>query len=274
VRTLVTGATGRVGSRFVPRLAAEGGQVRVLVRDAERAAPLWDAGFDVMLGDLADAGAVKRAVADMDAVVHLAAAFRGTGAEEITGTNRDGTVRLAEAALNAGVDRFVYASTSLVYGPGRGRPAREDDELQATEAYPASKVAAERALRRLCEEEGLGLRVVRLGFVYGEGDPHLAEASRWACGWPADRRLHLLHHADAAQGLLRVLAAGGVDGRVYNVADDAPVTARELLALAGEQPDPDAAARPLADPWAGVLDTRRIRNELGFAPYYPGLRPA
>ncbi|MEN3307297.1 MAG: hypothetical protein V7603_3499 [Micromonosporaceae bacterium] len=269
MRTLVTGATGRVGSRFLPRLAAEGDQVRVLVRSADGAAPLWDAGSDVVLGDLADADAVKRAVADMDAVVHLAAAFRGTGPEETTGTNQDATVRLARAALNAGVGRFVHASTNLVYGPGRGRPAREEDELAPTGAYPVSKAAAEQALRQLHQQEGLGLRVVRLAFVYGEGDPHLAESLRWARQWPAHQRLHMVHHADVAQGLLRVLAADGIDGRVYNLADDAPVTAWELLALAGEEPDPGAATRTLADPWAGIVDTRRIRGELGFRPHHP-----
>ncbi len=250
MRTLVTGATGRVGSRFVPRLKpADGYQVRVLARDPERAAPLWNAGFDVVLGDLADAGAVKRGVADMDAVVHLAP------------TNADLTVRLARAALNAGVRRFVYASTTLVYGPGRGRPAREMDE-------PAP-AGGEQELWRLHEDEGLGLRVLRLASVYGEGDPRLTEVLPRVRRWPAHRRLHLVHHADVAQALLRVLAADGVDGRAYNVADDAPVTSWELLALAGQEPDPDAATRPLDDPWEGIVDTRRIRTELDFRPYHP-----
>jgi uncharacterized protein YbjT (DUF2867 family) len=124
MRTLVTGATGRVGSRLLPLLPHVGAEVRVLTRSAERAAPLWDDGFDVVLGDLADAGAVKRAVADMDAVVHLAPA------------DPDTTVRLARAALNAGVTRFVYVTGQ---GPG-----------------------AEHELRRLHREEGLGLRMVRL----------------------------------------------------------------------------------------------------------------
>jgi uncharacterized protein YbjT (DUF2867 family) len=129
VRTLVIGATGHVGTHLLPLLAAEaaavdGGQVRVLVRSAERAAPLWNAGFDVILGDLADADAVKRAVADVDAVLHLAPA------------DQDATVRLAQAALNAGVRRFVYLT-------GR-RPGAESE------------------LRRLHREEGLGLRLVRL----------------------------------------------------------------------------------------------------------------
>jgi uncharacterized protein YbjT (DUF2867 family) len=101
LRTLVTGATGSVGSRIVPRLAARGDLVRVLVHDPERAAPLWNAGCDVVIGDLSDPAAVRRAVADMDAVVHL------------VDTGQEATVRLAEAARDAGVRRFVDASADL-----------------------------------------------------------------------------------------------------------------------------------------------------------------
>jgi nucleoside-diphosphate-sugar epimerase len=269
MRTLVTGVTGRVGSRFAPRLAAGGAEVRVLVRDPAQVARWWDAGFDVMVGDLADPDAVKHAVADMAAVVHLAAAFRHAGEEEIFDTNREATIRLARAALDAGVPRFLYASTTLVYGPGRGRPLREEDEPAPAGAYPASKAAAERALLRMHAEHGLGVRVARLAFVYGEGDPHLSEFVSRARQWPSHQRLHLVHHADVAQGLGRILAADGIDGRVYNVADDAPVTAWELLALAGEEPEEGAADRPLADPWAGIADTGRIRAELGYRPEYP-----
>ena len=81
--------------------------------------------------------------------------------------------------------------------------------------------------------------------------------------------LHLLHHADAAQAVTRALHAPGVDGRVYHAADEAPVTAVELHALNGA-PFPD---RPQgdADLWHGIVDTTRIRSELGFRPWYPSV---
>ncbi len=106
MRTLVTGATGQLGSRFVPMLAACGGQVRVLEGDPERAAPLWNAGFDIVIGDLGDPEAVRRAVADVDAVVHL------------VDTGQEATVRLAQAAREAGVRRFVDASSDLSTSAG------------------------------------------------------------------------------------------------------------------------------------------------------------
>ena len=115
----------------------------------------------------------------------------------------------------------------------------------------------------------MGLRIVRLAFVYGEGDPHLAESLQWAGRWPGHQRLHLLHHADAAQAVTRALHAPGVDGRTYKAADEAPVTAVELHARNGV-PFPD---RPTGDPdlWHGIVDTTRIRHELGFRPLYPSV---
>ena len=105
--------------------------------------------------------------------------------------------------------------------------------------------------------------------VRGEGDPHLAESLWWAREWPLHKRLHLVHHAGVGQALLRAVQANGVDGQIFNVADDAPVTALELLNLNREPIPEEAASRALDDPWAGIADTAKIRRELGFRPIYP-----
>ena len=266
MRTLLTGVTGRVGSRLAPRLAART-PLRVLVRDPDRVAPYWDQGHDVVIGDLRDPDAVKRAVHGVDAVVHLAAAFRGVDEAETVVVNRDAAAQLGRAALEAGVSRFVFASTSLVYGPGRGRPAHEDDEARpGGHPYPQSKAAAERALLDLHHDGGLGLRIVRLAFVYGDGDPHLAGWLPRMAGGAAHQRLHIVHHADVARGMWLTLAEDGIDGRIFNLADDAPLTAWELCALTGQ---PAPAGDGPVDPWAGMVDTRRIRTELGFRPIFP-----
>src|SRR5256885_16259790 len=87
MRTLLTGVTGRVGSRLAPRLAART-PLRVLVRDPDRVAPYWDQGHDVVIGDLRDPDAVKRPVHGVDAVVHPPAAFRGADEAETGAGNR------------------------------------------------------------------------------------------------------------------------------------------------------------------------------------------
>jgi nucleoside-diphosphate-sugar epimerase len=276
--TLLTGTTGQVGRRFVPRLLAQsrrGERVRVLVRDAARAERFAELGAEVVVGDLRDTEALGKAVAGVDAVVNVAASFRGVPDEEAWAVNRDAAVDLGRAALASGVRRFVQVSTGLVYGIGRGRPLTEEDETRPGGAmwgaYPESKAAAERELLAL---EGLDVRVGRLPFVYGEGDPHLAQSLMWAAHWAATQRLQMGHHADVAQGLLRILHAPGIAGRIYNIADDAPVTAVELHQLNGVDVPAELHERTDPDPWSQITSTDRIRRELGYRPLYPSVYTA
>jgi len=273
--TLVTGTTGQVGRRLVPRLLAQarpGEGVRVLVRDAARGERYAELGAEVVVGDLRDTEALGKAVAGADAVLNVAASFRGVPDEEAWAVNRDAALALGRAALASGVRRFVQVSTGLVYGGGRGRPMTEDDESrpggEMWGAYPAAKAAAEQELLAL---EGMEVRIGRLPFVYGEGDPHLANSLMWARNWAPTQRLQMGHHADVAQGLLRLLYAPAVSGPVYNIADDAPVTTVELYQLNGVAVPAELQEHTDPDPWFGIMSTQRIRRDLGFRPIYPSV---
>jgi nucleoside-diphosphate-sugar epimerase len=276
--TLVTGSTGEVGRRFVPRLlrrTAPGDTVRLLVRDEERGAPFAALGAEIAVGELRDDASVRKALAGADAVVNIAAAFRGVPDEEAWAVNRDGALGLGRAALEARTGRFVQVSTNLAYGAGRGRPLVEDDQPlpggPMWGAYAASKAEAEQGLLALHHDHGLDVRIGSLAFVYGEGDPHLAQSLQWAAHWAGHQRLAMAHHADVTQGLLRLLYAPGAAGRKYNIADDAPVTAVELHQLNGAELPAELAERVDPDPWYGLTSTIRIRDELGFRPLYPSV---
>ncbi|NUO40461.1 MAG: NAD(P)-dependent oxidoreductase, partial [Streptomyces sp.] len=130
------------------------------------------------------------------------------------------------------------------------------------------------AERELLALEGLDVRVGRLPFVYGEGDPHLAQSLMWAKNWAATQRLHMGHHADVAQGLLRILHAPGIAGRIYNIADDTPVTAVELHQLNGAEVPEELYTRTDPDPWLAITSTDRIRRELGYRPLFPSVYAA
>src|SRR5512141_1595385 len=137
---LITGATGLVGSRLLPRLIADGHDCRALVR-GDRTLP---AGATAVRGDLDDPTALGVAVRGVDAVVHLAALFRTDDEAAIWRANLDGTRNLVDVVTaHAPRARFVMASTGNVYDRDTPRPAREGDTCTPTAAYPASKLAAE-----------------------------------------------------------------------------------------------------------------------------------
>ena len=274
---LVTGAAGQVGRRLVPRLLGwrePDENIRVLVRTqgaAERFAVL---GAEAVLGDLREAEDRKRALDGVSVVVNSAATFRAPGltAADMYAVNRDAAVALATESAAAGVERFVQVSTNLVYGPGVGRPHREGDELRAEGGYPyaQTKREAEEGIARVRAATGLDVVTLRLAFVYGEGDPHIAEWLPRAADWAAHQRLPMVHHADVAQAVIRAIRTPAIAGRAYNVGDDAALTAVELFALIGREFDFEAAAgRSVADPWFGVPDTRLAHRDLGYRPVYP-----
>ncbi|MCY1059178.1 NAD(P)-dependent oxidoreductase [Nannocystis sp. SCPEA4] len=270
MKILVTGATGKVGSRLARRLAGRGHHVRALVRDPGRADALRGPDVEIVRGDLLDVASLAAAVRGVDAVVHCAAFFRGATPEQAHAVNDVGTQHLASAARGASVKRFVFTSTGLVYGATGGRPACEDDPCTPAPGYPASKLAAERALFAI---DGIDVRVLRLPFVYGDGDPHVEEAVPMMRGFPPTQRMSIAHHADVAQAVARVLDAASPSYRIYNVADDEAPDLATLFASVGAPP-PDGSAAETARAFDIVLDVRRIREDLGFRPEYPRLQNA
>jgi UDP-glucose 4-epimerase len=270
MKILVTGATGKVGSRLAKRLAQRGDQVRALVRDEARAADLREARIELAVGDVLKVDSLAAAVRGVDAVVHCAAFFRGATPEQAQAVNDLGTQHLASAARAASVKRFIFTSTGLVYGSTGGRLVREDDPCAPTAAYPVSKLAAERFLLAI---EDLDVRVLRLPFVYGDGDPHIEEVIPMMRGFPPAGRLSIGHHADVAQAVARVIDTPSPTHRIYHVVDDEAPDLATLFASVGAPP-PDGSNAELARAFDTLMDGRRIREDLGFKPRFPRLADA
>ncbi len=257
---LITGGTGLVGARLLPRLRDAGIDCRALVR-AGRELP---AGIERVEGDLLDPTTLPAAVEGVTAVVHLAALFRTPDEDAIWTANLEGTRNLIAATRATAPDaRFVMASTILVYGDDATRPSREDDPTTADAAYPASKIAAERELR----QSRLNWSILRFGFVYGDEDGHIESVPRimTAWGWHPARVLSVVHHRDIA-GAVELALSGAADGQTLNVAAEAPMTVYELATIAGEPMEP--SSEPLTNPWMGHVDVSLARS-LGFRPTMP-----
>ena len=126
--------------------------------------------------------------------------------------------------------RFVMSSTGNVYNADATRPALESDACSPASAYGASKVAAEQLLR----DSGLTWAVLRLPFVYGEGDGHLASIHTLAAqfGLHPAQSYAVAHHRDIAAAV-RLALNGAMDGRIVNVTDGSPATVYEMARVAG-----------------------------------------
>lgn len=170
MRVLVTGASGMLGRAVADTLAARGDAVTVLQRR-----PSGSPHREV-LGDVADPAAVGRAVADQDAVVHLAAKVDVVGAwEDYRRTNVGGTRTLVEAARAGRVERFVQVSSPSVAHAGdslAGVGAGPADPERARGHYARSKAAAE-LIALGADGDDLMVTAVRPHLVWGPGDTQL-----------------------------------------------------------------------------------------------------
>ena len=116
----------------------------------------------------------------------------------------------------------------------------------------------------------LDVRILRLAFVYGDGDPHLKDWLPQLRSWPTGRRLQRIHHVDVAGEVDRLIAAGTVKPRVYNLADDEALTAGAVLDVLREPASP-VADPPGEIPFQGMMDASPIRRDLGCRCVYSTL---
>ena len=162
-RLLLTGAAGEIGRVLRPALrgAAEALRWHDLRRIGD-AAP----GEEVMTGDLTVPGAAEQATEGVDCVIHLAGIPRETGGtpEEILAANVIGTHRMFEAARQAGVRRFIFASSNHVIGFYRApRPVGTAEPPRPDGHYGVSKVFGEAMGRLYADKHGMEVAALRIG---------------------------------------------------------------------------------------------------------------
>lgn len=189
----ITGGTGFVGRAVIDRALERGVPLRALTRAQQPAST----GVEWVAGDLADRRALNRLVKGAEAVIHIAGLTNAPNAAAFEEGNVAGTLALIEAALAAGVPRFVFVSSLSAREPGLS-------------AYGASKARAEKLVRA----SSLDWTIVRPPAVYGPRDKDMFElfrAAKWGVvPMPKDGRASLIHVDDLAR-LLLALAPGGED---------------------------------------------------------------
>lgn len=178
MRVLVTGATGFVGQALLRRLVSVHGVTSIAgVRQVDALNLVNLASEQLPLGDLTEGPVPTELLQGIDVLVHTAARVHVMDEREVDPLaafrqmNVAASIRLAKAAAQAGVKRFVFVSSIKVNGeetlPGQRFAA--EDEPRPVDPYGISKHEAEQALRQVCERTGMQLVVVRSPLVYGPG---------------------------------------------------------------------------------------------------------
>ncbi len=173
--TLVTGATGFVGSHVVRQLVAAGEPVRALARPSSRRQALDGVAVEWAEGDLRDEASLARALRGVRRVYHVAADYRlwAKRPQEIYENNVTGTKNLLAGALRARVERFVYTSTVATIAVPRGASLPDETNRASVDEmvgnYKKSKLIAEQEALRAAHE-GLPVIIVNPTTPVGPGD--------------------------------------------------------------------------------------------------------
>jgi nucleoside-diphosphate-sugar epimerase len=303
VKVLVAGASGALGRRLVPLLLAAGYEVIGTTRREEHATALRAAGAEAIVCDLLEPGRAREVVeaAHFEAIVDELTSFpqeydprRASFYDPTNRVRRDGTAALLDAALAAGVQRYLLQSVAFVYAPEGAMVQDEDGRLWTDAPPPFDTSVRVLALneRKVTGTPGIDGLVLRYGAFYGPGtyyasDGSIADQVR-ARRYPVVGRgggiTSFVHVADAAAATVCALERGAPG--IYNLVDDEPAAMRDWLphyaaALGAKRPHrvPAFVARLVAGRGIARAATElrgasnaKAKRELGWMPRVPSWR--
>ncbi|AEA24109.1 dTDP-glucose 4,6-dehydratase [Pseudonocardia benzenivorans] len=294
-RLLVTGGAGFIGSELVRQLVEDGAHVTVLdnltAGHRRNLEALPADGYRLVVADIRDLERVDALMPGIDAVFHLAC--RGVrhsihSPVENHGVNATGTLGLLKSARAADVPRFVYVSTSEVYGSAPQVPMSEDNLALPTTVYGASKLAGECYTRAFHRTYDYPTVVVRPFNSYGPRSHHEGDSGevipkfmlRSMAGLPmvvfgdGSQTRDFTFVADTARGILAAGASDAAVGETINVGSGKEITVAELAATVskvvggGDATIEHVEQRP-GDVLRLKADVSRATALLGWAPTVP-----
>jgi len=269
MKTLITGATGFIGSAVLRQLIAAGHEVRALIRPKSDHRNITGLPVEIVYGDLTDRKSLDHGMKGCSMLFHVAADYRlwVRKADEMYQANVIGTRNIMHAALNAGIGRVVYTSSVGTLGFTRdGSPTSEETPVSLQDMighYKRSKFMAEQEVKRLADEQDLPVVIVNPSTPIGPRDIRPTPTGRIiidaASGrMPAyvDTGLNLVHVDDVAVGNLLALERGKKGDRYILGACN--MTLKEIFctiaAITGQTPPHICLPHPLVFPIAIVSE--------------------
>jgi nucleoside-diphosphate-sugar epimerase len=266
MKVLITGAFGNIGSATVAELIRQGHQVRAFdlaTPNTQRAAARFQGQIEVQWGDIRNAAAVNKAVADRDAIIHLAAVIPPVSDEQpalAEAVNVGGTRNvIAAAQQQTAPPKMFLASSFDVFGNTTHLPPprRVTDPVAATNGYTQHKIDCE----GLIKQSGLNWVIARFCDVPIAHDPHPIMYEI-----PLDTRFEVIHRADLALAITNVLACDEAWGQTLLIGGGARCQIRYrdylfgMLTSMGIGPLPEAAftQQPYCTDWLDTDYSQRL----------------
>lgn len=277
--TLVTGATGFVGSAVARVLADRGHRLRLLVRPTSDRRNLAGLDAEVVIGDLTDHDSLQAAASGCRYVFHVAADYRiwVPDPAAMLKANVEGSVAMMHAAASAGVERIVYTSSVAALGQiGDGTLAHEatpTDEADFVGIYKKSKYQAERAVLALARTEGLPIIVVNPAAPVGPRDikptptgKMILDAAAGRVPAYIDTGLNIVHVDDVAMGHALALEKGRVGERYVLGGENMLLKDILMLVASVTNGRPPLIRLPEAVVWPVAYAMEKLAPLLGITP--------
>ena len=287
---LVTGGGGFIGSHLVDRLLADGRQVRVIdnfevgnPRNLEQHKD--NASLEVMVADIRDRDAIKKAFDGVDRVFHLAARADIVPSivepREYFESNVDGTFNVLEAARDFEISRMVYIASSSCYGIPDAYPTREDADIRPQYPYALTKYLGEQLALHWAQTYDLPIVSLRFLNVYGPrartsgtyGAVFGVFLAQLLAGEPltivgdGEQTRDFTFVTDVVDAIVTA-ANSDASGDVFNVGSGASVSVNRLVELLGAEKTVNIPKRP-GEPDCTLADMTHIKNTLGWTPSVP-----
>jgi nucleoside-diphosphate-sugar epimerase len=239
LRILITGATGFVGSHAADACVLRGQVVSTIARANSDTARLEQQRVQIHRGDITDVDVLRKAVADVDVVVHCAAKVGDWGpVEDYRIVNVEATRHLLEACPREKIQRFIHISSLGVYAARHhyGTDETEPLPVRHMDGYTQTKVESEHLLQDAQRLHGLPAVILRPGFIYGPRDrtvlPELAEKLRnGIIRYIGDnsRLMNTIYVGNLVDAILLAIEKPLAAGQIYNLTDGEAVSKRKFF---------------------------------------------
>ncbi len=267
LKLLVTGASGFIGQEVAGQLAFGGYRPRLMIRKAGDDCDICHLPADFAMADLRNRDSLKQAVKGVDGIIHLAARATFESYDTLKPSIFSGSVALMEAAIGAGVSRFVYSSSLLVYN-GNSPRVNADTPANPVLDYGRIKVDTEKKLSEMAAAAGMSFAALRLPHVYGANDLYFRQlrAGRLILPGLGKNTYTHLHVADAAAAI--IACAEQAFSGIVPFGDRLPATWTDFLKIAKKYYT--KAHVYLIPQWLAMLATTLLTPFRHLRPY-PGL---